>query len=115
MSQRLYYGKRYLSVDFTGKMDAVGIAEGFGIRGVRITDPDQLLPAITNALASNEPVFIDVPTIPELEEVPPVHAWQQALKGRMPHAGERKPYSSISYAAEWQAGSNISKLLFESM
>jgi hypothetical protein len=29
MSQRLYYGKRYLSVDFTGKMDAVGIAEGF--------------------------------------------------------------------------------------
>ena len=61
-------------------MDAVGIAEGFGIRGVRITDPDQLLPAITNALASNEPVFIDVPTISELEEVPPVHAWQQALK-----------------------------------
>jgi acetolactate synthase I/II/III large subunit len=80
MLQRLYYGKRYLGVDFTGKMDAVGIAEGFGIRGVRITDPDQLLPAITNALASNEPVFIDVPTISELEEVPPVHAWQQALK-----------------------------------
>jgi hypothetical protein len=29
MLQRLYYGKRYLGVDFTGKMDAVGIAEGF--------------------------------------------------------------------------------------
>ncbi|MFL5660882.1 MAG: thiamine pyrophosphate-binding protein, partial [Ktedonobacteraceae bacterium] len=80
MLQRLYYGKRYLGVDFTSKMDAVGIAEAFGIHGVRITDPDQLLPAITNALASNEPVFIDVPTISELEEVPPVHAWQQALK-----------------------------------
>jgi hypothetical protein len=37
-------------------MDAVGIAEAFGIRGVQITHPDQLIPAITDALASNEPV-----------------------------------------------------------
>jgi len=80
MLQRLYYDKHYLSVDFTGKMDTVGIAEAFGIRGVQITHPDQLIPAITNALASNEPVFIDIPTKSELEEVPPVHAWQQALK-----------------------------------
>jgi len=80
MLQRLYYGNRYLSVDFTGKMDAVGIAEAFGIRGVRITSPDQLVPAITEAVASDEPVFIDVPTRSELEEVPPVHAWQQALQ-----------------------------------
>ena len=72
--------KHYLSVDFTSKMDAVGIAEAFGIRGVRITHPDQLIPAINDALTTNEPVFIDVPTKSELEEVPPVHAWQQALK-----------------------------------
>jgi len=81
--QRLYHGERYLGVDFTNKMDAVGIAEAFGIRGVRITNPEQLIPAITDALASNEPVFIDVPTKSELEEVPPVHAWQQALKGKL--------------------------------
>jgi acetolactate synthase-1/2/3 large subunit len=80
MLQRLYYGERYLGVDFTGKMDAVAIAEAFGIRGVRITHPDQLSPAIIDALASNEPVFIDVPTKSELEEVPPVHAWQHALQ-----------------------------------
>lgn len=80
MLQRLYYDKHYLSVDLTGKMDAVGIAEAFGIRGVRITHPDQLIPAINDALTTNEPVFIDVPTKSELEEVPPVHAWQQALK-----------------------------------
>lgn len=79
MLQRLYYGERYLSVDFAGKMDAVGIAEAFGIRGVRITHPDQLVPALTDALASNEPVFIEAPTKSELEETPPVHAWQQAL------------------------------------
>ena len=40
-----------------------------------------MIPAITDALASNEPVFIDVPTKSELEEVPPVHAWQIASKG----------------------------------
>jgi len=79
MLQRLYYGERYLGVNFTGKMDPAGIAEAFGIRGVRITEPDQLIPAITEALASDEPVFIDVPTKSELEEVPPVHAWQEAL------------------------------------
>jgi acetolactate synthase-1/2/3 large subunit len=80
MLQRLYYGERYLGVDFTGKMDAAGIAEAFGIRGVRITDPDQLIPAITEALASDEPVFIDVPTKSELEEVPPVRAWHEVLR-----------------------------------
>ncbi|MGH2495697.1 MAG: thiamine pyrophosphate-binding protein [Ktedonobacteraceae bacterium] len=80
MLQRLYYGERYLGVDFPGKMDAVAIAEAFGIRGVRITHPDQLSPAIADALTSSEPVFIDVPTKSELEEVPPVHAWQQALQ-----------------------------------
>jgi acetolactate synthase I/II/III large subunit len=58
MLQRLHYGQRYLGVDFTGKMDAVGIAEAFGIRGVRITDPDQLSPAITKALVSAVPAVI---------------------------------------------------------
>jgi len=80
MLQRLYYDKRYLGVDFSNTMDAVAIAKAFGIRGVRITDPDQLSPVISEALASNEPIFIDVPTKSELEEVPPVHAWQEALR-----------------------------------
>lgn len=79
MLQRLYYGRRYLSVDFPNQMDAAAIAEAFGVRGVRITHPEQLVPAIQEALVANEPVFIDVPTRSELDEVPPVHAWQQAL------------------------------------
>ena len=80
MLQRLYYGQRYMGVDFSGKMDAVRVAEAFGVRGIRIEHPDQLVPAMKDALVSNAPVFIDVPTKSELEEVPPVHAWQQALK-----------------------------------
>jgi acetolactate synthase I/II/III large subunit len=80
MLQRLSYDEHYLGVDFTSKMDAVGIAEAFGMRGVRISDPDRLIPAITETLASNESVFIDVPTKSELEEVLPVHTWQEALR-----------------------------------
>ncbi|HLI89695.1 MAG TPA: thiamine pyrophosphate-binding protein [Ktedonobacteraceae bacterium] len=83
MLQRLYYGKRYLGVDFTSKMDAVAIAEAFGIRGIRIRDAEQLDGALTEALASDGPVFIDVPTKSEMDEVPPVHAWQQALKNEV--------------------------------
>jgi acetolactate synthase-1/2/3 large subunit len=83
MLQRLYYGKRYLGVDFTSKMDAVAIAEAFGIRGIRIRDAEQLDGALTEALASDGPVFIDVPTKSEMDEVPSVHAWQQALKNEV--------------------------------
>jgi acetolactate synthase-1/2/3 large subunit len=82
MLQKLYHGERYLGVDFTGTMDAVAIAEAFGLPGVRITHPDQLDAAISEAMQSHGPTFIDVPTKSELEEVPPVHAWQAALRKR---------------------------------
>ena len=97
MLQRLYYGQRYFGVDFTSNMDAVGIAEAFGIHAVPNTHPDQLIPAITDALASTEPVFIDVPTKSELEEVPPVHAWQEALRRESTCASaETKDHISVS-------------------
>ena len=51
-----------------------------GVNHFAITAANQLLPAITEALASTEPIFIDVPTKSELEEVPPVHAWQEAVR-----------------------------------
>jgi acetolactate synthase-1/2/3 large subunit len=88
MLQKLYYDERYLSVDFPGPLDAVGVAEALGVRGVRIEHPEQLAPAIAEALASAEPTFIDVPTRSELEEVPPVHAWQEALRERALHEAE---------------------------
>ena len=60
---------------------AAAVAQAFGVRGVRIEHPDQLTAEIAQALTSAEPVLIDVPTRSELEEVPPVHAWQQAASG----------------------------------
>jgi acetolactate synthase-1/2/3 large subunit len=80
MLQHLYYGQRYHGVDFHDGMDAAAVAQAFGVRGVRIEHPDQLAAEIAQALNSTEPVFLDVPTRSELEEVPPVHAWQQASR-----------------------------------
>jgi acetolactate synthase-1/2/3 large subunit len=80
MLQHLYYGQRYHGVDFHDGMDAAAAAQAFGVRGVRIEHPDQLAAEIAQALNSTEPVFIDVPTRSELDEVPPVHAWQQAAR-----------------------------------
>jgi acetolactate synthase I/II/III large subunit len=80
MVQHLYYGQRYHGVDFQDGMDAAAAAQALGVRGVRIEYPDQLAAEIAQALESTEPVFIDVPTRSELEEVPPVHAWQQAAR-----------------------------------
>lgn len=79
MLQKLYYDERYFGVDFTLTTDYVGVAEALGVRGVRIESPDQLDSALAEALTSDEPTFIDVPTKSQLEEMPPVHAWQQAV------------------------------------
>lgn len=83
MLQKLNFDKRYFGVDFSPTTDYVGIARALGVRGVRIEHPDQLDAALAEALSSDEPVFIDVPTKSELEEVPPVHAWQQAISGQL--------------------------------
>lgn len=80
MLQKLYCGGRYFSVDFGEGMDYVRIAQGFGLRGLRVEEPQELSRAIHEALLSAEPVFIDVPTAPESDEVPPVDSWLRALE-----------------------------------
>ncbi|MGH3666056.1 MAG: thiamine pyrophosphate-binding protein [Egibacteraceae bacterium] len=79
MLQKLYFDERYFGVDFSPDTNYVGVAEAFGVNGVRIEDPDQLEPAMRKALDSKEPWFIDVPARSELEEPTPVHAWQRAV------------------------------------
>lgn len=84
MLQKLYFGERYLGVDFSDHLDGAAIAAAMGIHSVRIKHPDQLVAAIDESLNSDGPVFIDVPTKSELDEVPPVHAWQQAIRATTP-------------------------------
>jgi acetolactate synthase-1/2/3 large subunit len=81
MLQHLYYDDRFFSVDFN-TVDYAKIAEGFGVRGITITHPDELEDAVGEATRRDSPTFIDVQTETELTEVPPVYAWQKALAGR---------------------------------
>lgn len=82
MLQHLYFDDRFFGVDFSATTDYVAIAEGFGVRGIRVGHPDQLGDALAAGLGSAGPTFIDVATESELVETPPVEAWQRALAGR---------------------------------
>lgn len=82
MLQKLYHEERYFGVDFAPDVDYVAVARGFGLQAVRVTHPDEIGPAIKEALASPAPTFIDIPTQPETEESPPVDAWLRALGER---------------------------------
>lgn len=73
--QHLYRDRRYHSVDFSADTDYAAVAQGFGVRGVRVDDPADLEPALRTALASDRPTFIDVVTASELTETPPVQRW----------------------------------------
>jgi acetolactate synthase-1/2/3 large subunit len=73
--QHLHSDQRYFGVDFSRETDYVGIARGFGIDGVRVDDPADIEPAIKSGLAEPRPFFIDVATLSEEEEPPPVPDW----------------------------------------
>ena len=75
--QHLQHGARYFSVDFAADTDVVKIAQGFGLRALRVSQPQELAPAIRQALTADSATFIDVPTAPEYVEVPPVAKWEE--------------------------------------
>ncbi len=77
--QAIHSGGRFLSVDFTtGDMSAV--ARAFGVKGYRITTPDELENALDTAFSHDGPVFLDVVSESEVAELPPVYSWQQVSK-----------------------------------
>ena len=75
--QHLFHGERYFSVDFN-RVDYAGIARGFGLEAVQVTDPDDVERAVQTALDSGKPWFIDVVSESPLTETPPVATWQAA-------------------------------------
>lgn len=77
---RLFHGGKYLSMDFSD-IDSAKIAAGFGLRGVRVERPEQLGPALREAVAGRVPTFIDVATISEEVELPPVATWTRRPAG----------------------------------
>ena len=72
--QKTGYGQRYFSVDF-GVTDHAKVAEAFGARSWRVTDPSKLQEVFKNALSHQGPTLVDVVTQPLHEARAPVSEW----------------------------------------
>jgi acetolactate synthase-1/2/3 large subunit len=72
--QKTGYQQRYFSVDF-GVTDHAKVAEGFGVRSWRVTQPGQLKEILGKALAAGEPTLVDIVCQPLHEARAPVSEW----------------------------------------
>jgi acetolactate synthase-1/2/3 large subunit len=79
--QHLYHDDRYFSVDFD-TVDYAAIARGFGLQARHIEDPDDVEPALREALHDGRPYFLNIVTESQITETPPVAAWQEAEADR---------------------------------
>ena len=72
--QRLFFGRRYISVDLAGIPDFVKLADAFGARGVRVGSVSEFRKAVKEAVKSDVTTVIDVPIAPEEDVFPMVPA-----------------------------------------
>lgn len=72
--QKSGYGERYFSVDFS-VTDHARVAEAFGVRSWRVSDPRQLSSALKTALAHDGPTLVDILCQPLQEAKAPVSEW----------------------------------------
>jgi acetolactate synthase-1/2/3 large subunit len=59
--RRIAFGRGWQDFDF-GDVAYADVARGFGMHGVRVTEPGQLAAAIAAAMASDRPALVDVVT-----------------------------------------------------
>lgn len=72
--QKTGYAARYFSVDF-GVTDHAKVAEAFGVKSWRVTDPAQLAGALKAAFAHGGPSLVDIVCQPLHEAKAPVSEW----------------------------------------
>ena len=72
--QHLHSQGKYLSVDFTPG-DPCSVARGFGLKALQVKTPTELEAALDEAFRAEAPVFVDVHTEPEVDDLPPVYSW----------------------------------------
>ena len=72
--QKSGYGQRYFSVDF-GVTDHASVAQAFGVKSWRVTDPGELHAVLKKALDSAEPTLVDIVCQPLHEAKAPVSEW----------------------------------------
>ena len=72
--QKAGYGERYFSVDF-GVTDHAKVAEAFGVKSWRVTDPSALGDVLKKAFSFGGPTLVDVVCQPLHEAKAPVSEW----------------------------------------
>ena len=72
--QKSGYGERYFSVDF-GVTDHAKVAEAFGIRSWKVTQPQSLASVLEEALRHGGPTLVDIVCQPLHEAKAPVSEW----------------------------------------
>ncbi len=79
--QKLHCNEKYFSVDFNAN-DPAKVAEGFGLKALSIETAEELDQGLEIAFKSNAPIFLDVKSEPESDDIPPVYSWMQAQEKR---------------------------------
>lgn len=69
--QTLFYGKRYSQTVLSDKVDFCKVAEGLGCAVIRVTEKEEIGPALEKAIALKAPVVIEC-VIPEDDKVFPM-------------------------------------------
>jgi len=72
--QKSGYGQRYFSVDFSDT-DHAKVAEAFGVKAWRVTDPGELSGTLKKAVSFGGPTLVDVVCQPLHEARAPVSEW----------------------------------------
>jgi acetolactate synthase I/II/III large subunit len=72
--QKSGYGERYFSVDF-GVTDHARVADAFGVRSWRVTQPQSLACVLEEALRHGGPTLVDIVCQPLHEAKAPVSEW----------------------------------------
>jgi len=72
--QRLFYGRRYISVNLAGIPDFAKWADAFGARGVRVSSISEFRKSVKEAMNADVTAVIDVPIPPEEDVFPMVPA-----------------------------------------
>ena len=72
--QTLFYEERYSNTVLNDAVDFVKVAEAMGAVGIRVTEKEEVVPALEKALALNKPVVIDCFIDKDLKVFPMVPA-----------------------------------------
>lgn len=72
--QRMFYKRRYSASKHEAGTDISRVAEAFGAKGIKVTEPKELLPALKEAMNYSGPVIIDILVAEEEDVLPMVPA-----------------------------------------